>query len=448
VLASELPPRYELLGELATGGMATVYLARQPRSNGTFRLVAVKSIRPELAQDEEFLAMFLDEATLTSRIKHRNVVQTLDLVSADGRLLIVMEYVEGVSLSKLLEVAWQKRTSIPASIALAILCDVLRGLHAAHELVDEQGRPLAVVHRDVSPQNVIVGTDGVARILDFGIAKAASQQHVTLRGEIKGKLAYMPIEQQLGELVDRRSDVYAAGVVLWELLTGRRLFSEPNEEELVRQVFEGRIDPPSLWADTQLPSEIDHVVLRALARKREDRWWSAEEMAKALNASPAMRPATQGDVAMLVHKLGSDELDQRSHHLRDLQSAHTKLAPEEQIVLEVLTGERARGHPLIPQQSSPPPPAAPVPPPAPQRPPQHRTSAPPPAGPTPSYPLGLGPAPTATPSPPSAPSDRRARRREQRRRRRLFLFGGLALAIVFAMGLAFLLGMGTGLRPG
>lgn len=464
--------QYELLGELATGGMATVYLGRERLRGGAARLVAVKSMKPELAADEGFLAMFLDEATLTAKIKHPNVVPTLDVVSADGRLLIVMEYVEGLPLAKLLELTWRRQSYVPPAVSIGVMSDVLRGLHAAHELVDERGRPLNVVHRDVSPQNVLIGTDGVARILDFGIAKAATQQHVTAHGEIKGKLAYMPTEQQLGEVVDRRSDVYAAGVVLWEMLASRRLFFSSNEDELVRQVFEARIEPPSLLADEPIPTDVDRAILKALARKREERWWSADEMARALIR--AMPPAAPRDIARLVCEIGRDELEQRARHVRELEARYSRrLDPEEKIVLEVLsTGERrrpreistlasAQKHPTSPphehrMQTARITPATPMPPPNPnlnlQSPFVARGggSVPPGApviqGPVLGGPLGGGW---------NAPSDfpgrdsreiRREQRRAARRRKTILLLGGTGLVILILCAVALLVGMGLSIR--
>lgn len=356
---------YDLLGKLATGGMATVYLG-QARDNGA-TLVAVKSMRAEIASDETFTAMFLDEAELTSRIKHPNVVETLEIVSADERLLIVMEYVDGVSLGKLLENAYLQKLPIPAAVGAAILRDVLLGLHAAHELKDETGRPLNVVHRDISPQNVLVGVDGVARLLDFGIAKAASQKHETALGEIKGKLAYMPPEQQVAEPVDRRSDLWAAGVVLWETLVGRRLFYAADDEEIVRQVFEGRIEPASQASPVDVPPEVDRIVQRALAQRREDRWWDARQMAEAL--VKAVPPASTETVAAVVQKLGEVEIAQRAQLIYDLQEAHAHhmsvLAPEAQAVQDVLvttghgSGRDAGVRRILPSLSSMPPLQAP-----------------------------------------------------------------------------------------
>ena len=402
--------RYELLGELASGGMATVYLGRRRGAAGA-RLVAVKSMHQELAADDAFAAMFLDEATLTARIKHPNVVSTLDVVSADGKLLIVMEFVEGVSVGRLLELAAARRTHVPPAVVVSVLCDVLRGLHAAHELVDENGRPLSVVHRDVSPQNVLIGLDGVARILDFGVAKAASHRHVTAQGEIKGKLAYMPPEQQFGEPVDRRSDVYAAGIVLWELLVGRRLFTARDDDELVRQMFEGTVAPPSTVAPVPVPRAIDHVVLRALSRERQDRGWSAEQMANALRA--ALEPASRAEVVATIASIAREEIEQRAAHVRALQTSRApRLEREAQTVLDVLT---ARGNETIPE-------------------------------PVPFAPVTKVESPSARESARAVAESRaarRAQRRAQRRLRLILTLVGVGLLVVALMVLALVLGRKT-----
>src|SRR4051794_33570181 len=210
---SEDGERYELLGELATGGMATVYLGRMRRPMGFARLVAIKCMHPQYAKDPSFASMFLDEARLTARLRHPNIVPTLDIVADGGHLLIVMDYVEGESLAGLLRLVRDAADRIPVAVACAIIHDLLLGLHEAHEARDDDGSALAIIHRDVSPQNVIVGLDGLARVLDFGVAKARSRVHHSNEGEIKGKIPYMPPEQLFGEAVDRRVDIYAAGVL-------------------------------------------------------------------------------------------------------------------------------------------------------------------------------------------------------------------------------------------
>lgn len=335
MLSGERVERYELLGELATGGMATVYLGRQRGPFGFSRTVAIKSMHPQLARDEGFRAMFLDEATLTAKIRHPNVVPTLDVVAAETKVLLVMEYVAGVSLSTLLRAVARRGTAIAPAVSVAIMCDVLHGLHAAHELTDDDGRPLHVVHRDVSPQNVHVGVDGLARVLDFGVAKAASRRYVTQSGEVKGKLAYMSSEQLCGEPVDRRTDIYAAGVVLWEALANRRLFDANNEGELVRKVLEGKFDPPSFLADQELPPELDRVVLKALSQKASDRWTTADEMANALAA--ALTPAPRAAITQLVRELAGPELESRAHRLRENRTPISReLEPEVKALAELL----------------------------------------------------------------------------------------------------------------
>jgi serine/threonine protein kinase len=213
--------RYALSEEIAHGGMATVHIGRLRGSAGFARTVAIKRPHPQYARDPEFVAMFVDEARLAARIHHPNVVSTLDVVAREGELFLVMEYVQGESLSRLVHLARQRRERVPEPMVASIVAGVLHGLHAAHEARGEGGELLGLVHRDVSPQNVLVGTDGVARVLDFGVAKAAGRIHTTRNGELKGKLAYMSPEQLCGE-VTRMTDVYAAGVVLWEALAGAR----------------------------------------------------------------------------------------------------------------------------------------------------------------------------------------------------------------------------------
>lgn len=273
--------RYELVGELASGGMATVYLARMRRPMGFSRLVAVKCMHPQYAKDPAFASMFVDEARLTAGLRHPNIVPTLDIVADDGHLLLVMEYVEGATVGGLLEANQRAKGHIPASIAAAVVHDLCLGLHAAHEARDDDGSPLAIIHRDVSPQNVMVGTDGHARVLDFGVAKAKNQVQHSLDNEIKGKIPYMPPEQLCGETLDRRVDVYAAGVVLWEMLVGKRLFEGPSETVIARKVLDDVVVPPSARIEG-ISSELDAIVMKALAREARDRFASALEMAEAL----------------------------------------------------------------------------------------------------------------------------------------------------------------------
>jgi eukaryotic-like serine/threonine-protein kinase len=289
--------RYEILGELAVGGMATVYLAREREPRGEGRLVALKHMHPQYAGDAEVAAMFVDEARLTTRLRHPNIVPTLDVVADDERLVLVMEYVEGQSLSALLQTLGHARRSMPVPMACAIAVDILLGLHEAHEATDDDGLPLAVIHRDVSPQNVMIGLDGRARVLDFGIAKARRRIGAsTAEGVVKGKLRYMPAEQLFGGSIDRRADVYATGAVLWELLCGRPLYPGPPQV-VAAKVDEGIVPPPSTRAE-KVSRELDAIVLAALARNPEDRFPTAWAMAEAITCAVSLPP--RADIAAWI----------------------------------------------------------------------------------------------------------------------------------------------------
>jgi serine/threonine-protein kinase len=261
--------------------MATVYLARMRRPMGFSRLVAIKCMHPQFAKDPSFVSMFLDEARLTARLRHPNVVPTLDIVAEDGHLLLVMEYIEGTSLASLLRSVNKAGTRIPIPIACAIIHDMLLGLHEAHQAKDDEGAPLAIIHRDVSPQNVLVGLDGLSRVLDFGVARARQNTHLSNDNEIKGKIPYMPPEQLFGEAIDHKVDVYAAGVSLWEALVCERLFDGPSETALVKKISEDPIERPSNRLG-ELPPELDEIVMRALSRQPGDRFESALAMAEAI----------------------------------------------------------------------------------------------------------------------------------------------------------------------
>lgn len=284
--------RYELVGELARGGMATVYLARMRRPMGFSRLVAIKCMHPRFAKDPSFVSMFIDEARLTARLRHPNIVPTLDIVADEGQLLLVMEYIDGASLALLLHEVGSAGRRVPMPIACAMVHDLLLGLHEAHQAEDDDGVPLAIVHRDVSPQNVLVGLDGLVRLMDFGVAKAKSNTHTMNDDEITGKIPYMPPEQLFGEAIDHKVDVYAAGVTLWETLVGERLFDGPSETALVGRITEGEIAPPSSRV-RGLPAELDAVVAKALSREAGGRFDSALAMAEALAAAVALPNRTE-----------------------------------------------------------------------------------------------------------------------------------------------------------
>jgi len=315
------PPasRYDLYSEIGAGGMATVHLARFLGPSGFAKVVAVKRLHRHNAVDPEFVSMFVDEARLAARIDHPNVVSTLDIVQGDEELLLVMEYVHGVSLHALMRRSRGSEEPLPAAIITALLGGALQGLHAAHEALDERGQPLGIVHRDISPQNLLVGADGVCRVLDFGIALAETRSHQTQDGRIKGKLSYMAPEQLEGERCDRRADIFATGVVLWEALTGRRLFQGKHVGEIVGRVLAGDVPPPSeAGAST---NALDAVTAKALALDLDVRFPSALAMARALES--AVMPATPLAVADFLRERWGEELTTREQLVSGMtQSVH------------------------------------------------------------------------------------------------------------------------------
>jgi serine/threonine protein kinase len=318
--------RYALHGELASGGMAIVHLGTLLGPVGFSRPVAIKQLHPQLAKDPSVRAMFVDEARLASRIRHPNVVPTLDVVADGDELLLVMEYVHGESLQQLLRTARRRGEAVPLRITLAVMAAVLHGLHAAHEAKTETGRPLEIVHRDVSPQNVLVGVDGVARVLDFGIARATVRIESTREGIVKGKLAYMAPEQLGGTVVDRRADVYAAGVLLWEMTTGRRLFvREDGGQVMVEKLLRGTIEAPSVYAPGA-PRLLDAIVLHALARDREQRFATAREMALALERIGPLAPTSE--IGLWVESLAAEALGERDVRLRQVEMRSSALFPD------------------------------------------------------------------------------------------------------------------------
>jgi eukaryotic-like serine/threonine-protein kinase len=309
--------RYELVGELASGGMATVYLARLGGVGGFQRFVAMKRLHPHLQNEKEFVEMFLDEARLSAGIHHPNVVAILEVGASPVGYYLVMEYVEGDTLARLLARAASHGQRIPTPIALRMVLDALAGLHAAHELKNDQGELVQLVHRDVSPQNVLVGVDGIARITDFGVARATSRLTSTRVGQLKGKLAYMAPEQAKGEGLDRRADVFSAGVLIWETLAAKRLFKADNEAATLQRVMNEPI--PSLTRIApHLSPELAAAVGGALERDPEQRFATAAEFADAIEEAAEGRDgiADSRDVAAFVKETLGQELEQQREAVR------------------------------------------------------------------------------------------------------------------------------------
>lgn len=316
-LPLNLGARYRVVSEIASGGMGVVYLSVRLEPDGTRRPVAVKALHAHLADDPEMIASFVDEARIASRIVHPNVVRVEDVEMVGEQLVIVMEYVEGVALAMLLKNVRARDAVLPIPVVRRIVHDALVGLHAAHELRDDAGAPLGVVHRDVSPHNLLVGADGLTRVSDFGIATATGRVASTRTGGgVKGKLQYLSPEQVYRKPLDRRADVFAVGTVLWECLTGRRLFSAGTEGETLAMVLREPIAPPS-GHRAEVPIELDEICLRALERDPERRFQSARDAADAL-AEGEM--ASREEVGTLVAQAAPSSLSARrevlSHALR------------------------------------------------------------------------------------------------------------------------------------
>lgn len=313
--------KFRVLREIACGGMATIYLARRAEFSGLGQEAAVKVIHPHLAKDREFVDMFLDEARIVTCINHPNVCRVLDFGKAEGTYYLAMEYVMGETWSEVLAALKRSpegQAMIPALIT-RVMVQACEGMHAAHEARDPEDEPLSIVHRDVSPQNLMVGYDGSVRVLDFGIASAADRLHTTRNGTIKGRFAYMAPEQMRGTPVDRRADVWSLGVVLWEGLAQRRLFKRDTEAETVLAVTH---DPLPALAPS-LPAPLVSVVQKALERDREARFASAREFGVALASLPstAIPAVTMADLAQWMQRLFAERIARKREFLREAARA-------------------------------------------------------------------------------------------------------------------------------
>jgi serine/threonine-protein kinase len=313
---------YRLCAELGSGGMATVHLGHR-ESGGTERFAAVKVLHPHLANDIDFTEMFFDEAEIAARIRHVNVCSVYDYDVSSGRSYIAMEYLVGHTLASIHRKLSGTTPDFRAvRLALKALADACHGLHAAHELTDDDGEPLDVVHRDVSPGNLMLTFDGVAKVLDFGVAAASGKRHLTQTGMVKGKLAYIAPECLRGKKADRRADVWAIGVVAWELVTGKRLFHRPTDVDTLRAVMAATIPRPSSIRH-DLPAEIDEIVMRAISRDREARHGTARELGRDLaRVANAGEDLTSADLAEWLDRLFPGS---RAHKLALLENAERAL---------------------------------------------------------------------------------------------------------------------------
>ncbi len=337
--------RYEMLCPIATGGMAQVWVARLHGKHGFEKLVAIKSILPKYAEDQRFQQMFLDEARIASKIEHTNVAQILDLGEEHHVLFLAMEWVDGESLSKLARAVERRGTRIPTGILARVLADTLGGLHAAHELRGDDGHLLGVVHRDISPQNILISTKGAAKLIDFGIAKARDRvAEDTNAGLLKGKIHYMAPEQANGSDVDRRADLWAIGATLFHLLTGRPPFEGENQLATLHLLTSGKAPAP---LPPFVPRAVAEVVERALAFGANERYATAADMQTALEHAmvEARCVATQADVARYV----TEQLADRNRARREAVDLAVAAAKERaRVDLLLRPGDRTSSIPVTP----------------------------------------------------------------------------------------------------
>ena len=306
-----------MLAPIAAGGMASVWAARLRGAAGFEKIVAVKTMLPELASEPEYRTMFLDEARVASKLRHPNVCETFDLGEQEGALYMAMEWIDGTSLLRVLRGGSKAARPIAPALAARIVAGACAGLHAAHEATDDDGSPLAVVHRDVSPHNILLSAEGHVKVTDFGIAKAVGKHHSTRAGQAKGKLAYMAPEQLRGATVDRRADVFALGCVLYEITTGRKPFDGQTDTHVVQAILDCAPQRPSTIVD-DVPIELERILARAMAKDPRDRFASAEGLRIALERwlNATGRSPTERDLAALVHERCGDEIDQRRAQIR------------------------------------------------------------------------------------------------------------------------------------
>ncbi len=295
-----------LIEKIATGGMAEVWKARMRGVEGFQKIVAIKKILPHLSDNQEFVDMFIDEAKFAAQLNHNNIIHIYDLGKISGSYYIAMEYVDGGDLKSIISRGENSGHPLTVELALFIASKIASALDYAHRKRDFDEKEMGLVHRDVSPQNVLVSHDGDIKLCDFGIAKAASKASHTHTGALKGKLQYMSPEQAWGKPIDRRSDVFALGTVLYEMLTSSRLFGGDSEISILEQVREARVPPPSRIND-EVPPEVDRIVLKALEKDADKRYQTAGEMAREIDAVLyTFRPTpTSADLAIHMHRIHS-----------------------------------------------------------------------------------------------------------------------------------------------
>jgi serine/threonine protein kinase len=326
--------KYLLIDKLGTGGMAELFLAKQTGLKGFEKVIAIKRILPHLTENPEFVSMFINEAKLAALLSHQNIVQIYDLGSVVGIYYIAMEYIMGKDLRAVLSNSRSKNRPLPISHILQIISRILSGLDYAHRQKDLTGRELNIVHRDVSPQNILVSYEGEVKVVDFGIAKAASLGGETRTGVLKGKLAYMSPEQAWGKLIDRRSDIFAVGIILYEMLSGTRLFKGENELSTLEKVRETKVEPPASL-NAEISKELEAITLKALAKDPNDRFQTASEMEAAIEAHMISQGQSLSPISLsqYLHHLFEQEIQQDTARFHTASTATEATVMEQQSTL-------------------------------------------------------------------------------------------------------------------
>lgn len=308
--------KYTLIDRIAVGGMAEIFLARQAGLEGFEKTIVIKRIRPHLSNQKSFVKMFLNEAKLAAQLNHPNIVQIYDLGKIGETYFIAMEYIFGRDMRRIIPKADSMGIPFPMVYALKIASSVCEGLYFAHQKTDLYGSPLNIVHRDVTPENIFVSFDGTVKVLDFGIAKAANQIEQTRAGEIKGKLSYMSPEQCMGKPLDSRSDIFSLGVVLYEWITGFKLFTGESEVAILKSITEGKIYAPSYFK-ADIPEAVEHILMKALEKDRDRRYQTAWDMQYDIDQFLSQYEFTPSNIHLsnFLKQLFSDELEEEKKRL-------------------------------------------------------------------------------------------------------------------------------------
>jgi serine/threonine-protein kinase len=338
--------KYTLIDRIAVGGMAEIFLARQAGLEGFEKNIVIKRIRPHLSKEPNFVRMFLNEAKLAAQLNHPNIVQIYDLGKIGESHFIAMEYIFGRDMRRIIPKADALGIPFPMVYALKIASSVCEGLYFAHQKADLYGQPLDIVHRDVTPENIFVSFDGTVKILDFGIAKAANQLEQTRAGEIKGKLSYMSPEQCVGKQLDNRSDLFSLGTVLYEWLTGFRLFTGDSEVAVLKSITEGKIYAPSYFK-ADIPDAVESILMKALEKDRERRYQTAWEMQFDIDRFLTHYEFTPSNIHLsnFLKQLFFDELEEENGRLAAYRAVATPEEPALQLAEEIISSSEVVGDP-------------------------------------------------------------------------------------------------------